>query len=199
MSAFSIVNVAPPPRGDAEQTPHDFALQSITLTWSWGAQPESATLVYIGDAPVSAGAELTITVYGNPANQVFYGICKKAPSLVSSQGNTRSLEFVHMREFLSWDIAYCAFNKSEIRMVNGKRVRHFWHILPVNFNALKRTTSAAPLTAAQILNYLFAAPTTETPWVRVYHNDQVNYPIFDIDCLSGKTLAAVVQEISAIC
>lgn len=94
-----------------------------------------------------------------------------------------------------WDVAYCAFNMVERRMVNGVMVKRYAHVLPANHAALAWTYTTTPYTAAQILDFLFAAPTTETPWTRVYHAFLAQ-PVFNLDYLTGRKLGLVVEEIS---
>ena len=60
---------------------------------------------------------------------------------------------------------------------------------------MSKTYTNGPLTAREILDELFASPTCESPWFRVYA-PALNYPVYDVDCMGGKKLGAAVTEIS---
>lgn len=198
--SWTMASVAAPPRGAGDQGASQFFLKAARITSSWGAQPGTATLEYVSSggtyAPIAAGASLTIT---SGFGHWFYGICRSDTQPRSSQGAVRTLEFADVREFLSWDKVYCAFNQVEKRMVNGASTRRYWHILPADFDRGVRTYSLVPYTAAQILDLVFAAPTVGSPWAAsgpVYHDLQRQFPVFDVDCEGGKDLGAVLVEIS---
>lgn len=172
--------------------PLTFYSQSITVNHAWGASPARAEVDYVGDSPIAEGSSVTITLPGH----AFYGVCVNNSVSREPGGFTGRLQFVDNREFLQWDIVYCAFNKPDVRMVSGRRVKRWWHVLPWDFNAGRRYYTDAPLSAVTILNYLFAAPTVETSWTRTYHGD-LGYPVYDVDCLNGRPLGVVVEEVSS--
>jgi hypothetical protein len=199
-SAFSPirVDVAFPPshRGGtgSPPVPRTFWAQSGNYTNAWGSEPATAELVYVGGtSPVTVGYWLTVRIAGH----VLQGLCKSDTGVTSSSGGIkRTLRFVDFREYLDWDNAYCAFNKISERIVNGKRERRYMHLLPANYRAWYWTYTNTPYTAAQIMDYLFGSETTEDVWSRIYHTDQLAYPVYDIDCQSGMRLKAVLQEIA---
>lgn len=199
---FAHVQVDPAPtyRGGTPAAPVRFYCQSMNLSWAWGSDPARATLLYLRDAaPVTVGQLLTIIApvgANGQAAHTFHGVCVSDVSHVGSDGTNRKLEFADSRDFLDWDLLYGAFNKDDSRVINGVRTRRWKHLLPANYNAWRWTYTNVPLTARQILDYIFGAVTVQDPWVRFYHADQTNYPVYDIDCTSGTKLKAVLQELS---
>lgn len=143
-------------------------------------------------------SQLTIQISDSKTNAVlhtFYGICKSVVPTVGSDGRSTFQEFVDSREFLQWDKVYCAFNKREDKLVNGRFLKRYWHILPGDFNSQFKTYTNGPFAAFEILNYMFGSQTIESPWVRSYH-PALNFPVYDVDCLSGKSLGTAITEIS---
>jgi hypothetical protein len=200
------VTVEAPARGSVQQSLVKFAAAQCVCTWSWGLQPATALIDWVSiqqQPAVVPMAQMTIqvvdTATGN-ALQTFYGICKSVTPTTGSDGSSVYQEFVDSREVLQWDVMYCAFNKRESRLVqmadgSWQWLRRYWHILPQDFNTMSKTYTFAPLTGAQILDYLFSSPTCESPWVRSYVS-ALNFPVYDVDCLSGRKLGTVITEIS---
>jgi hypothetical protein len=164
--------------------------QSATFVKAWGSEPGTAEIVYVGDA-VPEASILKIELLGH----TFWGSCRQVKDVNSSQGKDKTLSFVDLRDYLEWDRAYCAFNKEEIKLVNGVLTRRYWHVLPVNFNTLTKTFTTDPYTASQIINFLLSAPTTEDLWITSYHADQ-NQPVYNLDFLGGPSLRQALQEVS---
>ncbi len=193
-SPFAIYSYAStPPRGGGTQADLTIACQSMQMQKAWGSAPGTAVVTYVGNnVPVTAGASMRLECGGH----VLYGVCVLDTTLKSSGGNTRTLEFEDNRTFLKYDPVFGSFNKRDDRIVGGVRVRRYAHILPADYGANKKTYTNAPLTAAQILNHVFDAPTVETDWVRAYHVDQTVFPVLDVDCMSGPNLQSVVQDIT---
>ncbi len=206
-SAWSqpVVVVQQPLRGPGTQEKAQFVAQSISLTWSWGHSPASAVITYVDQDPtgrlnVLVGASMSITLFG----KTFWGICKTAPTLLSSGGNRWTAEFIDRREYLQWDRVFGAFNMPDTRIVNGFRKRRYWHILPQDWAAHKKTFTTTPYSAATILDYIFAFNAENFPgrgtvnqvWQRTYHPDQIAVAAPAIDMLSGKSLAEALLEIS---
>jgi hypothetical protein len=198
-SAFPFIRIAAKPparyRGGGSYSPKQFNAQAVSMTWAWGCEPASATITYIGAVPTEEGAAVTLKIAGH----TFYGICKRDQTKSGSDGTVRELQFVDNRDYLDWDEVYCAFNKPYDKIVNGKRVRRYKHMLPANFNAYKWTYTTAPLTAAMILDYIVGPSkwdTVEDPWTVLYHGDQLAYAVLDIDAMQGKKLKSILQEIS---
>ena len=86
-----------------------------------------------------------------------------------TEGFGTAQEFVDSRELLQWDVVYGCFNKRESRLVDdgtGNMVwmRRYWHIFPLDFDTQSKTYTNGPLTALQIMDALFAAPTVKTGW-----------------------------------
>ncbi len=192
----SMVIVSAPPRGTTPQRATTFYASETQCAWSWGLQPAVASIDWVSasaQASIVPQAALEIQM---PGGHIFHGITKNVVARVASDGRSTWQDFVDSREYLGWDMAYCCFNKRDSRMVNGIWVRRYWHILPVNFNRLLKTYTPRPYKAWEILDYLFGAPTTETPWFRNNYHPQLNQPVYDVDCLSGKTLGQAVLEVS---
>lgn len=179
----------------AQQQLFRFAPRQCVLTTSWGLQPGTALLDWasLEEQPaIYPLADLRIDVAGH----TFYGVCTSAVPRVSHDGSTLVSEFQDMRHWLQQDRIYAAFNMGETRLVNGGYRRYYWHILPGDFDRYARTWTSSPYTARQILDFCFAARTVESPWYRLYH-DALNLPVHDVDCLGGKPLGSLIQEVSA--
>jgi len=144
-------------------------------------------------SPVAVGCSLTVNIAGH----TFWGACKSFTPTISSKGTSTTIELVDNREFLDWDVIYGAFNMYDDngRNVSGNRVRRYWHIFPREFGLHLKTFTTYPLSAAQIIHVILYASTVEDPWAPFYHPDQA-YPVYQIDCMSGKKLKAVLAEIS---
>lgn len=188
------------------QDPAEFQLSGMTLTHAWGAQPATATCTYVRETVASesirskgilTGAAMTIIGPGH----TFDGVCVSDVANDSSGGKERVLTFHDLREFLKWDYVFCALNMVETLMVAPspgaapRRVRRYWHILPVNFASQIRTYTVAPLSAAECCNLLFGAGTVMSPWSAQYHPDMGLYPHLNFDALSGKRLDTALTEI----
>ena len=204
------VKVAPPPRGDGQQTEKEFFAKACRGSFAWGSAPGTATIVYVGDAPVSRGAHVALRFGAH----LFAGICKSDTNLKSSRGQDRTLQFVDFREYLTWDYTFCAFNKADVTNVGGVRRKRYWHILPANYGGLIKTYSDEPLAAFQMVNYIltarvpgladgFADGTVGSPWsipdytgFGQFPTGVLSAPIYDFDSLSnGKRLDAALNEI----
>ena len=187
------------PRGSGDQTETVFVAQSMTASFAWGSAPGTATIVYVGNgAPIQTGAMIELRLGAH----YFCGICKSdVGNTGSSEGMTRTLQFADLREFLSWDYVFCAFNKPWVVLVNGLRQKRYRHVYPANFDTLTWTITNAPLNATEILEALFEAPTVGTRWAwdltdrNLFPGGLMNYPIYDFDCLGGKRLDAALNEI----
>lgn len=203
-----------PKRGPGTQELINLEVASVSYTWSWGAQPAQGELVYYPrpNLPqIVSGAWLELTVPGGPVvdevpKPVFYGVMtggslmdttgQVIPTTRSSGGNEIRVSFMDTRFYLRWDAVYGCFNKTEIRMINGRRVKRYWHILPKDYGRHFKTFTDGPLSAAQILNWIFSSPDVETLWGRIYHPDMFQFPVYDIDAMSGRKLDELVQEVS---
>lgn len=197
------ITIAAPQRGSGEQSPFSFAAQSITLTWAWGVNPSPGALTYVSssDYPqIVAGAFLEVSLFG----RTFWGVAKEGPSVSAglvipthqgSSGHQVRIDFADTRLYLGWDRVFGSFNNADRRIVNGQRVKHYWHILPEDYTRHHKTFTATPLTAAQILGSLLASPTVGSPWTTICHADQ-NLPYHNVvDCMQGRALNDVIQEL----
>lgn len=201
------LKVAPGPRGGGEQNVRTIGgIQSCDLTWSWGARPASGVLVYPGPSfseNSSVIIESPITndaVTGAPVPPgsfcSFFGIAKKVVSVISSEGRVTTVEFVDMRELLSWDHVWGFYNRRIDLLVDGVWQKYYSHLLPENVATNFITYTPGPYTAAQILDFIFTSPTVNSTWFRIYYPVQVTDYVYNIDCTSGRTVADVVTEIS---
>ena len=187
------------PRGSGDQTETEFVAQSMTASFAWGSAPGTATIVYVGNgAPIQTGALIELSLGAH----YFCGICKSdVGNTGSSEGMTRTLQFADLREFLSWDYVFCAFNKPWVVLVNGVRQKRYRHVYPADFDTLTWTITSAPLNATDILEAVLGATTLGTQWVydltdrNLFPGGLMNYPIYDFDCLGGKRLDAALNEI----
>src|SRR6266550_9182244 len=161
-----IITAGAPARGAGTQADITFHAQSLAATFAWGSSPGTATIVYIGNAPVTAGALMRIEL----GNHLFFGLCKSDTVKVGSDGTTRTLEFVDLREYLTWDIVFCAFNKPDSRLIEGVRVKRYKHLYPRNAANWIWTYSDSPLTAFEILDAIMQGPTIGSPWRYEAHN-----------------------------
>jgi len=198
------VLVQPPKRGDGTQENLELYAQSVSFTWSWGSNPASGEITYVAPdeyPSVISGAFLEMELYG----KTFHGVCKAGPLKIADQviptvrassGRQVTLSFEDCRTYLKWDKVFCAFNMLEVRIVDGHRLRRYWHILPQNFRRWQKSWTTRPLTAATILDFIFNAETVGTTWQRVYHPDQIKFPVYGIDAPNGKRLDEILLEIS---
>ena len=65
---------------------------------------------------------------------------------------------------LQYDLIYAQFNLRDARMVNGRYLTRYRHLLPANYNARALTFTNEPYTAREILEFCFRAATVESPW-----------------------------------
>lgn len=201
---FVQVKVEAPARGEQSQDAILFVPQHCECSWSHGLQPATAQIDWVSasaQASIVPSAQLTIEMAESSTapRHTFYGLSRNVVLKIGSNGRTVVQEFVDTREYLQWDICYCRFNHRVNRMVNGVFTKYYEHLLPGNFWTNLKTWTDEPYSAAQILNFLFAAPTTETPWERDYTGNgthiNLTAPVFEVDG-TGRTLGQVVLEVS---
>lgn len=195
MSRALLVKFTPPAayRGGELAPTQQFWAQSMRLVWSWGTEPAAAEIVYVGLVAVASGDWLEIRF----GPFIFYGYATTNLQAVTTSGTTSRIRFVDNRDYLDWDMVYCAFNLRDETIIGGTKVRRYKHMLPADFNAGRWTYTTTPYTAAQILDYIFDAPTVEDPWTRSYHADQVNFPVYDLDwSSSGVKLRGAIEEVT---
>jgi hypothetical protein len=197
MSSFlpAKISVSNPVRGGGSQAAQTFLSQSFRGTFSWGTQPGTATIVYIGSAPVTTWALVEIKM----GALYFCGYCKSdVQNTGSHEGQTRTLQFVDNRAFLKWDVVFGAFNKLDNRL----GYKRYKHLLPANWSRGEWVYSIDPMPAWQILRYLMRAPTIGSPWTwdltggGLFPLGILNGPIYDFDCEGGKRLDEALGEIA---
>jgi hypothetical protein len=213
MSWASLTSASTAIRTDTAPGSTTLDLVELSLSWSWGAQPATATMTYTGEflnpsdsintglayvAPVGAYAELVIRAGPSEVHR-FHGVIVADQGVDAAQGKDRVLQFRDLREFLAWDTVFGAFNLPDTVSIlegGGVRKRRRWrHLLPADWATNQYTFTDAPLSAAQICDLLFGSATVESPWVRHYHPDMATTPVFGIDLSSGATLAAAITQI----
>ena len=207
MNDYSVrVRVEGLARGSGTQPYLEFPAAQCVCTWSWGLQPATALIdwVTMSQQPALLPLSLlTIELRHDPTGEVlhtFYGICKQVAQTFGTEGFGTAQEFVDSRELLQWDVVYGCFNKRESRLVDdgtGNMVwmRRYWHIFPLDFDTQSKTYTNGPLTALQIMDALFAAPTVKTGWERTYH-PALEEPVYDFDFQGGKKLGTCLVELS---
>lgn len=198
-----IVTVQGQVRGVNSQEAFGFVADSGSITTSWGLQPGTAIVSWVKEATdnrvILPLAAMTIEIGGD----TFYGLCGSAVAVESHDGRNLSQSFNDSRMLLQYDWIYAQFNmREQPRLVNGRYVNRYRHLLPANFNAHLFTYTDTPMTAKQILNYCFGAVTVESPWTRYYQSNAsvaLNNPVLQVDAYSGKRLGTLISEVSQRC
>ncbi len=205
----ALMEIGRPPRGPGEQAALTLNAQSINASFAWGSSPGSATIVYIGDTGITRGAKVALTLGAN----FLVGLCQSDVANVSSGGNTRTLQFVDFREYLTWDFTFCSFNRSVRRCrSDGRRLKQYRHVYPVDADRMIETYTNAPLVAWEMIEAIlmarvtglsggFPGGTIGTPWTWDFTSGGefpagvLNMPIYDFDALGGRRLDAAINEI----
>lgn len=193
------INVSGPPRGQGASGALKVGVQSMHGSFAWGGSPGSATIVFVNnDQPNLSGQLIEIGF----DNHWFAGICKSDTGNQSSRGSLREVQFVDLRDFLTWDFVWCMFNMPIRRWVNGVWKRRWWHIYPSDYDTCTKTFTDDPLPAWEILAALFNAPTVGTDWTwdltgnGLFSDGLMNQPIYSFDCFNGVRLDAALNDIS---
>lgn len=192
-------------------TPSTCGVQAVTLTWSWGSEPATASVVYVPEQrnttsypgqlavpDIAVGDQLTLRVAGH----TFWGVAVTPTATVGSGGHELSVQFADNRFFLDWDKVFGAFNIADDTLVydSGKaklvRKKRYKHVLPANYRILKWTYTDAPYTAAEIINFLLASDTVWDDWTCTYHAVMLTTPVYEIDLLGGDSLRSALVRIS---
>lgn len=187
-------------RGNLDVPAAVFHPAECVCTWSWGLQPATALIDWVSatqQPAIQAGAALQIDMAGGLAHggQTFYGLCLEVVPVYGTDGITQAQQFVDNRHLLQMDSVRGMFNVADHRIVNGYFIRRYKHILPDDIMTMRETYTNTPYTGLQILDFLFAAPTVQTAWVRSYHTF-LNNPVFDLDWTGGRQLGQCLLEIS---
>lgn len=189
----------PPPPGTPVPPEQTFAAQSFVGSFAWGSSPGTATIVYVGsNAVVQTGSFVTVQMGAH----TFYGVCKSDTESNSAQGGlTRTLQYVDLREFLTWDYAFGAFNKPDVRLVGGVRKKRYRHLFPWSFNDYAWSYTDAPLHAWVILREILQGPTIGSPWTwdltgNGFFTPLMNVPVYDFDFSGGERLDSVLNRLS---
>ena len=204
----AVANVA---RGPGSQSAGQFVAQSMSASFAWGSNPGTATIVYVAPNAawtIATGALCALTFGAH----YFVGICKSdVENLGSGEGLTRTLQFADLRDLLTWDFVFCAFNKAQVTLVNGVRVKRYMHIYPADYGTLTWTYTNSALDAwamlAAILNFRASGlpggvvgGTIGSPWAwdltggGLFPAGLFNCPVYEFDCLNGKRLDAVLND-----
>src|ERR1039458_527861 len=190
------ITVGAPPRGGGTQADRQIQAKSVSGTFSWGSTPGTASLVYVGTTvPVTVGARMDFTIGAH----YFAGVCKSDTLVNSSSGMLRTLEFADLRFFLAWDWVFGVWNMPDVRLVNGVRVKRYWHIYPADWENQKKTYTNSPLWGWQILAQAFEAPTVYTRWEwdltsnGLFSEGLLNGPIYEIDGNAALRLDALLN------
>jgi hypothetical protein len=194
-----IVTVQGMVRGTNDQEAFGFVAERCDVTETWGLQPGFAVVTWakadLDNRVILPLAAITIELGG----KTFYGICQNAVTVNSHDGRSLTQQFSDMRALLQYDWIYGQFNiRRESRLVNGRWVPRYKHLLPADFNAHRYTYTDTPYTGREILNFCFAAATVESPWLRSYV-PALNVPVLNVDAYGGKQLGTLVAEVSERC
>jgi hypothetical protein len=170
-------------------------IADMEFTRSWGLSPASASITGVGAGSLVVGGDVILTIGASS----FYGVLSNFIE-ETQDGQRAKLSFVDNRVKLMWDVVFCLFNRVEVRADNPAtpgidRQKRYAHILPENAETQLITYTTAPLTAEQIIGYLFSAPTLSHSWNGEFDAAQAE-PVHEIDALTGKKLGNVLQEIS---
>lgn len=152
-------------------------VQGIRISHSWGSEPARGEVDIVSASyvptPIPAGATVRVSSeYGH----LFYGVVVSDNPIDSSGGQTRTIEFADFRYFLDMDVVWGTFNMVEKRLVNGRRTKRYWHVLPRYARTGHRIYTTTPFTVQRILQFLLrwnqesnGNPTVETPWLDRHH------------------------------
>ena len=170
-------------------------LEKISLTYSWGLSPGSGSATVVGTSGFSADTAIALSLGG--VN--FYGVIS-SPIETQQDGTKEDISLLDNRVWLMRDVVFGSFNVPEVVEDNPltpgiDRYRRYAHILPSDWLAQKKTWTSVPLSAEQILDYLFEADTVAFTWERSYHALQSHF-VHEIDASTGKKLGNIIQEIS---
>jgi hypothetical protein len=192
----TLITVDAPPRGAGGQGQVQFVPSECVCTWSWGLQPATALIDWVSaqqQPAIQPGAAMTIDIAGGLANggHTFYGLCLEVVPVLGVDGFSQMQQFVDSRYLLQSDKVKGMFNVRDHRIVNGKFIRRYKHILPADFPTLRETYSNTPYTARQILDIVFDfnPDAVETRWSRVYHAF-LNSPVYELDYSFGPQFGA---------
>lgn len=201
--AQMIARVGQPRRGPGSQESITLSLSSCSFTWSWGVRPADGVMTFVAPQGIKViqGAFLEIDFPG----RTFYGVVQSGPFIDqagnvlatnrSSAGQSVTLRFVDTRKYLEYDTIMCAFNQRSVEVINGQRLRRYWHIYPNNARNYAKTWTLEPLSATAILQAIFASNWLQTRWLVGVHPDMNVMPIYDLDAMSGRALSDVLAEI----
>jgi len=192
------VNVGPPSRGGGSQSAQTLQLKSVTGSFAWGSSPGQASLTYVGTSvPVSVGAAVDFQIGAH----YFAGVCVSDTEVQSSNGTLRTIVFQDFRYYLAWDWVFGAWNMPEVRLINGVRVKRYWHIFPRDWSTQTKTYTLSPLPAWQIVAQAFQAPTVFTKWAwdltgdGLFSAGLLNGAIYEIDANSGMRFDAFLNVV----
>lgn len=184
--------------------PPPFTALRLETTSAWGSRPGEARVTYLlpsGVPPVPVLAEVRIVW----PNHTWTGVCMDDQQERSdSAGTVRTLRVADTRQHLEWDTVFAAFNQREDVVVDGRLQRRFWHVLPADFVAGRRTYTRRAYTAREVAGIVFGfnrssgSPhyTVETRWRLVTPRIMNIEPVLDLDWQRGATLQQIAQELA---
>jgi hypothetical protein len=170
-------------------------ITDLEYTRSWGLSPASAKITGVGSHVAILNSEVVISLGGAS----FHGVLSRV--LDETQDGARTtMEFVDNRIKLMADDVYALFNRVEVRPDNPltpgiDRQKRYVHILPGDWDTQRKTYTNDPMSAQEIIEACFGAPTVDHAWSGSYHGAQSG-PVHEIDALTGKKLGNVIQEIT---
>lgn len=184
--------------------PAPFAALRLETTSAWGSRPGEARVTYLlahGAPPVPVLASVRIVW----PNHTWTGVCMDDQQERSdSAGTVRTLRVLDTRQHLEWDTVFAAFNQREDAMVDGRLQRRFWHVLPADFVAGRKTYTRRAYTAREVAEIVFGftrssgSPhyTVENRWRLVTPRIMNREPVLDLDWQRGATLQQITQELA---
>jgi hypothetical protein len=203
--------------GPARQASVEFVAQALKGTFAWGAAPGTATITYavIAGAPspadgVVTGADVRI-FFGN---HYFAGLCTRDVLEATAEGGEiRTLEFADYRAALEWNFIFAVFNKQDVRLINGTRVKRYKHMLPADWDAGTWTYTNTAYTAGQIVEFILSfrahgvkggveRGTVGLPWEwdftggGEFPGGVLGFPIYDVDFFGGRSLSSALAEVA---
>src|SRR5574343_785763 len=195
-----------------------FSVQSLQLTWSWGAQPATAFVTYVAPitdpagsindpllaTPVPAQSYVRLQVGQGTFEHTFNGAALNDQAVDSDSGKVRKSEFVDLRVYLTYDQVFGAFNMADSQLVDlgggvVERRRRFKHLLPANWATGQWTWTNAPYTAQEIANYVLGAWSIGSPWLYYgpqYHPVMASQPVYGLDWSGGVRLDQALLALS---
>lgn len=170
-------------------------VEALSFTKSWGLSPASASVRTPGEAAVTAGDDIVLSI----GSLIFNGVVSDDP-VTEQDGKFTDVNLVDARLKLMWDWVHGYFNREVVKEDNPAtpgidRVKRYEHIYPNDWDKRKKTITAEPMSAADIVAKCLAANTVANSWTTVTHADMAK-PVYDVDADRGMKLGSLLQAIS---